>query len=88
MQFGTFSINTVTIDVACVMDRNVVTKEKDKINKYMDLTIELQRVLGTTIKMIPLIFGALGAISNNLSTHMASLPIKNLTDYQLQMTVN
>ena len=85
MQFGTVSINTVTINVACVMDRNVVTKEKEEINKYMDLTIELQRILGTTFKMI--LFGALGAIYNNLFTHMASLPFKNLNIHQLQEIV-
>ena len=68
----------------CVMDRNVLTKEKEKVDKYMDLTIELQRVWGTTIKTI---FGALGTISNNLFTHMASLPIKNLNVHQLQKTV-
>jgi len=56
------------------MDRNVLTKEKEKVDKYMDLTIELQRVWDTTIKTIPLIFGALGTISKNLFTHMASLP--------------
>ena len=61
------------------MDRNVLAKEKEKVDKYMDLTIELQRVWGTIIKTIPLIFGPLnGTISNNLFTHMASLSIKNL----------
>jgi len=69
------------------MDRNVLTKEKEKVEKYMDLTIELQRVWGTTIKIIPLIFGALGTISPNLSTHMASLPINDLNVRQLQKTV-
>ena len=44
----------------------------------MDLTIELQRICGTAIRMMPLIFGTLGTISNNLFTHMASLPINNL----------
>ena len=79
--------STFLINVACVMDRNFLTKEKEKVDKYMDLTIELQRVWGTTIKTIPLIFGALGMISNNLFTHMASLPIKNLNVHQLQKTV-
>ena len=69
------------------MCHGLLTKEKEKVEKYMDLTIELQRVCGTTIKMIPLIFGALGTISNNLSSHMASLPIKDLDVRQLQKTV-
>ena len=28
------------IDVTCVMDRNVLTKEKEKVDKYMDFPIE------------------------------------------------
>ena len=28
-------------DIACVMDRNVVNKEKEKIDKYLNLLIEL-----------------------------------------------
>jgi len=27
--------STFLIDVACVMDRNVLTKEKEKVDKYM-----------------------------------------------------
>jgi len=75
--------NAFLFDVACVMDRNVLMKEKEKVEKYMDLTIALQWVWSTSIKTIPLIFG----VSNNLSTHMASLPIKDLNVHQLQKTV-
>jgi len=66
------------------MDGNALMKEKEKVEKYMDLTIEQQQVWGTTVEIILLIFGALGTISNNLSTHMANLLIKDLTVHQLQ----
>jgi len=59
-------------------------KEREKVEKkYMDLTIELQQVLATTTKTIPLIFGALGIISNNNYRHidMASLLVKDLNVY-------
>ena len=69
------------------MDRNVLTKEREKVEKYMGLTIGFQGIWGTTIKTIPLIFGALWTISNTLFTHIASLPVKDLNVHQLQKTV-
>ena len=33
---------TNIIDIACVMDRHVVDKHGEKIEKYLDLAIELQ----------------------------------------------
>ena len=56
-------------------------KEKENVEKYMDLTIELQWVWGTTININ---IGVLGTISDNLSTHMVSLPIKDLNVLQLR----
>ena len=34
---------TTLIDVACTGDKNVEDKETEKVNKYQDLKIELQR---------------------------------------------
>ena len=69
------------------MDRNILTKEKEKVEKHMDLMIELQQIWNTTIKIIPIIFGALGTISASIYTHMASLQVKELNVHQLQKTV-
>jgi len=79
--------HTFLIDVACVMDRNVVMKEREKVEKYMDLPIEFQWIWGTTIKIIPLIFGAFGTISNHLFTHIYNFLVKDLNVHQLQKTV-
>jgi len=45
------------IDVAVSGDRNVIKKEPDKILKYNDLTIEIQRMWNVKTKMIPVIRG-------------------------------
>jgi len=48
------------IDVAISGDRNVIKKEVEKILKYKDLTIEIQRMWNVKTKVIPVIIGRLG----------------------------
>jgi hypothetical protein len=54
------------IDVAISGDRNVIKKEAEKILKYEDLTIEMQRVWNIKTRVIPVILGATGTISKSL----------------------
>ena len=51
------------IDAAISGDRNVIKKEAEKILKYRDLTIEIQRMWNVKTKVIPVIIGATGTIS-------------------------
>ena len=53
----------VLIDVAISRDRNVIKKEAEKILKYKDLTIEIQRVWNVKTKVILVIIGATGTVS-------------------------
>src|SRR5215470_10327213 len=46
------------IDVAISGNRNVIKKEAEKILKYKDLTIEIQRMWNVKTKVIPVIIGA------------------------------
>ena len=48
------------IDVAISEDRNVIKKEAEKILKYRDLTIEIQRMWNVRTKVIQEIIGRLG----------------------------
>jgi hypothetical protein len=50
----------------------VIKKEAEKILKYKDLTIEIQRMLNVKASVIPVIIGATGAISN-CSFHALSI---------------
>ena len=45
------------IDVAIPGDRNVIKKEANKILKYKDLIIEIQRMWNVKAKVIPVIMG-------------------------------
>jgi len=53
---------TYLIDTACVMNRNVIDKEKEKIDKYLNLMIELQHLWDTAIDIVPIVFGAFGSL--------------------------
>jgi hypothetical protein len=52
------------IDVAISGDRNVMKKDTEMILKYKNLTIEIQRTWNIKIKVIPIIVGENGTISN------------------------
>ena len=53
---------TMLIDVACVMNRHVIDKHREKAEIYLDLAIELQSLWNSKIEVVPLVFGALGTI--------------------------
>jgi len=62
------------IDVAISGDRNVITKEAEKILKYKDLTIEIQRMWNVKTKVIPVIIGATGTISKAFRKYVSNIP--------------
>ena len=78
---------TYLIDIACAMGTNVLTKEKEKVDKYLSLTIEPQSLWNTTVEVVPIVFGALGSLPDNIFTNMSLLKIHGITPYQLQKTV-
>jgi hypothetical protein len=73
------------IDVAISGDRNMIKKEADKIIKYKDLTIEIQRMWNVKTKMIPVITGATGTISKSFRKYMRNTA-ENHEVKQLQKT--
>ena len=65
------------IDVAISGDRNVITKEAEKILKYKDLTIEIQRMWNVKTKVIPVIIGEAGTISKSFRKYVSNIPGKH-----------
>jgi len=51
----------------------VIKKEADKILKYKDLTIEIQRMWNVKTKVIPVITGATGTISVSFSKYVSNI---------------
>ncbi|KAI5731215.1 hypothetical protein M8J77_006429 [Diaphorina citri] len=64
------------IDVAIPADMNIERKEAEKILKYKDLGIEIERMWNTTVKIIPIVIGALGVVPKSLKENLQSLPGK------------
>ena len=62
------------IDVAISGDSNVIKKEAEKILKYKDLTIEIQRMWNVKTKVIPIILGATGTISKLFRKCVSNIP--------------
>jgi len=62
------------IDVAISGDRNVIKKEDEKILKYKDLTIDIQRTWNVKTKVIPVIIGATGTISKSFRKYVSNIP--------------
>jgi hypothetical protein len=62
------------IDVTISGDRNVIKKEAEKILKYKDLTIEIQRMWNVKTRVITVIIGATGTISKSFRKYMSNVP--------------
>ena len=62
------------IDVAISGDRNVIKKEAEKILKYKDLTIEIQRMWNVKTNVIPVIIGETGTISKSFRKYLSNVP--------------
>jgi len=55
----------------------VIKKETEKILKYKNLTIEIQRMWNVKTKVIPVIIGATGTISKSFTKYMSNIPGKH-----------
>jgi hypothetical protein len=62
------------IDVVISGDRKKKKKEGEKILKYKDLTIEIQRMWNVKTKAIPVIIGATGTISKSFRKYVRNTP--------------
>ena len=65
------------IDVAISGDRNVIKKEAEKILKYKDLIVEIQRMWNVKTKVIPIIIGATGTISKSFRKYVSNISGKH-----------
>ena len=71
------------IDVAVPADKNISIKEFEKISKYKDLEIEIQRMWKMKTNTIPIVIGALGLVSKQLKDKAESIPGKiNVSELQ------
>ena len=75
------------IDISVPLDMNVGKKVTEKINHYMGLVTELQRVYRQyKFSVIPIVVGCLGCIPNSLEKNIKDIGIKNDIIGRLQKT--
>jgi hypothetical protein len=60
-------------DVAISGDRNVIKKETEKILKYKNLTVVIQRMCNVGGKMMPVLRGANGTVSNSFRKYTSNM---------------
>jgi hypothetical protein len=61
------------IAVSISGDRNVIKKEAEKILKYKDLAIEIQRMWNVKTRVIPVIIGATGTTSKSFRKYVSNI---------------
>jgi hypothetical protein len=68
-------IIVINVNRCCNLRRqNLIKKEAEKILKYKDLTIEIQRMWNVKTKVIPVIIGATGTISVSFRKYVSNIP--------------
>jgi len=60
--------------VAISGDRNVIKEKAEKIFKYKDAIIKVQRIWNVKARVIPLIIGATGTIAKSLRQYLSNIP--------------
>ncbi|KAF7643158.1 hypothetical protein LDENG_00244290 [Lucifuga dentata] len=65
---------TILIDVAVPADSNIRKKEHQKIQKYQGLKEELERTWKVKSKVVPVVIGALGAVTPKLGEWLQEIP--------------
>ena len=64
----------ILIDVSIPSDRNTSLKTFEKLSKYKDLAIEIEKSWKLKTKTVPIIIGALGVINHNTTNYVKQLP--------------
>ena len=64
------------IDVAVPGDVRIAEKETEKIEKYDELKREVERLWKVRAKVIPIVLGALGAVTRSLSNYIKEIGVK------------
>ena len=72
------------VDVAIPGESRIQQKEVEKITKYQDLKIEVERLWERKATVVPVVIGALRAIPRDLKKHLNTLGLDKITPSQLQ----
>jgi hypothetical protein len=74
------------IDMAIPADKNILEKEKEKVAKYQDLKMELQRIWKMKVKVVPVVIGALGSVPKDQRQWLKELDLEESDCVAMQKT--
>ena len=72
------------IDTAIPGDSRIDQKEVEKITKYQDLKVEEERLWEKKTTAVPMVIGALGAITRDFIKYLKTLGLDMISPTQLQ----
>ena len=75
------------IDISAPTDHWIDEKEMEKIDKYQDLKIEIERLWSVKTMMVPIVIGLLGTISKQFNDHVQRLDLGSMSLLDLQKSV-
>ena len=61
------------IDIAVPSDQNITKKEKEKIDKYQELKLEIMRMWSVQAWVVPIVVGALGCTTKKLGEYLKNI---------------
>ena len=59
-------------------------KELEKISKYQDLKIEIERLWEKEATVVPVVIGSLGAMPRDFRKHLRTIGLESISRSQLQ----
>ena len=68
-------------------DGRIEEKELEKISKYKDLKIEIERLWEKQATVVPVVIGSLDEIQRDLRKHLRTIGLESISPSQLQKTV-
>jgi len=71
------------IDMTVPLDANTSVKTTEKLNKYKDLEIEIERIWGLKTTTVPVVIGALGTIKKGMESYINKIS-GNINIHELQ----
>ena len=77
--------NCLLIDMSIPTEKNTSVKVTEKLSKYKDLEIEIERMSGMKATTIPVVIGALGLLKKGLEKYNKQIP-GNIKISELQKT--
>ena len=74
------------IDMFIPTERNTSLKTAEKLSKYKDLEIQIEKTWGMKTTTVPVIIGALGLVEKGIENYIGKIP-GNIRITELQKTV-